>query len=77
MLIALSGIRFELMPDNDNYLRNILRQRLRYYRPAGEGSEEGACPSQKKYNAIQVKLFTLRKDTVRNLVYSCARAPAQ
>ena len=27
---------------------------------------------QKKYNAIQVKLFTSRKDTVCNLVYSCA-----
>jgi len=63
------------MPHNDNYLRNILRQRLRYYRPAGEGSE--AAPPQKKYNATQVKLFTPRKDTVRNLVYSCARAPAQ
>ena len=32
-LVALSGIRFELMPHNDNYLRNILRQWLRYYRP--------------------------------------------
>jgi len=41
------------MPHNDNYLRNILRQWLQDYRPAGEGA-----PPQKKYNAIQVKLFT-------------------
>jgi len=59
------------MPHNDNYLRNILRQQLRDYRPAVEGSGE------KKYNAIQVKLFTSRKDTMHNLVYSCAHAPAQ
>ena len=47
---------------------------------AGEGFEEGACPMplpRKKYNAIQVKLFTSRKDTVHNLVYSCAHVPAQ
>jgi len=37
----------------------------------------GLALPRKKYNAIQVKLFTSRKDTVRNLVYSCARAPAQ
>ena len=37
----------------------------------------GLPPPQKKYNAIQVKLFTSRKDTVRNLVYSGAHAPAQ
>jgi len=68
----------EIMPHNDNYLCNILRQRLRYYRPAGEGSGEWACPlPRKKYNAIQVKLLTSQKDTVRNLIYLCARAPAQ
>ena len=32
----------------------------------------GLALPRKKYNAIQVKLFTSRKDTVRNLVYSCA-----
>jgi len=37
----------------------------------------GLAPPQKKYNVIQVKLFTSCKDTVRNLVYSCAHAPAQ
>jgi len=37
----------------------------------GRGLERGLAPSPEKYNAIQVKLFTSRKDTVRNLVYSC------
>jgi len=36
----------------------------------------GLPPPQKKYNAIQVKLFTSPKDTVHNLVSSCAHAPA-
>jgi len=67
---ALSRIWFEFMPHNGNYLRNILRQRLQDYRPAGEGS-------RKKYNAIQVKVFTSRKDTVWNLVYSYIHVPAQ
>jgi len=30
-----------------------------------------------KYNVIQVKLFTSRKDTVHNLVYSSAHQPMQ
>jgi len=30
---------------------------------------------EKKYNAIQV--FTSAKDTVHNLMYSCAHVPAQ
>jgi len=34
-LVALSHIWFQLMPHNDNYLDNILRQRLH---PAGKGS---------------------------------------
>jgi len=54
---------------------SILRQWLRDYRPAREGS--GLPLPRKKYNAIKVKLFTSRKDTVRNLAYSCAHAPAQ
>jgi len=41
------------------------------------GLGRGLAPPQKKYNAIQVKLLTSRKDTVRNLVYSCACAPTQ
>jgi len=50
---------------------------VRNYRPTGEGSGEGACPLPRKiYSAIQVKLFTSRKDTVHNLVSSCAHAPA-
>jgi len=57
------------MPHNDNYLHNILWQRLWDYHTAGEGSGEGACPSLEKYNVIQVELFTSRKDTVRNLMY--------
>ena len=40
MLVTLSRISFELMPHNDNYLRNILRQRLWYCRPVGKGSGE-------------------------------------
>jgi len=36
------------MPHNENYLRNILRQRLRDYRPVGDGSGEGACSSSEK-----------------------------
>ena len=43
----------------------------------GIGLGGGLPPSQKKYNAIQVKLFTSRKDTVRNLVYSGTHVPAQ
>ena len=31
------------MSHNDNYLRIILWQWLRHYRPAGEGTGEGAC----------------------------------
>jgi len=51
MLVALSCIWFELMPHNDNYFRNILRQRLRDYSPAGKGSP------QKKNNAIQETIY--------------------
>jgi len=47
-LVALSGIRFELMPHNDNYLRNILRQRLQYYRPAGRCLARGLAPTPEK-----------------------------
>jgi len=36
------------MPHNENYLHNILWQRLQDYHPAGEGSGEGACPSPEK-----------------------------
>jgi len=43
----------------------------------GRDLERGLAPPQKKYNAIQVKLFTSRKDTVHNLVYSCTYEPAQ
>jgi len=35
------------------------------------------APSPEKYYAIQVKQFTSRKDTVHNLVYSCAQKMAQ
>jgi len=70
------------MPHNENYLHNILWQRLQDYHPAGEGSGEGACPSPEKNYAIQVKLLTSCKDTVHNLVYistagktTCERIP--
>jgi len=36
------------MPHNDNYLCNILRQRLRDYRPTEEGSGKGAWPLPEK-----------------------------
>jgi len=48
-LVALICISFELVSHNDNYLRNILRQWLRHYCPAGEGPEKGGlAPPQKK-----------------------------
>jgi len=43
------------MPHNDNYLHNILRQRLRHYRPAARGLGRGLAPPQKK-NITRYKL---------------------
>jgi len=63
------------MPHNDNYLRNILRQWLRDYHPMGEVWGGGLPPPQKKYNAIQVKLFASRKDTRHNAQFGVLMRP--
>jgi len=73
MLFVLNGIRLELMPHNDNYLRNILRQRLQYYRPAGEGPGEGACPLPRK-NITRYKLNCLHHVRTQCTIW-CIHAP--
>jgi len=68
MHVVLIRIWFKLMPHNDNYLRNILRQQLRDYRTVEKGSGEAALTLPKKYNAMEVRLFTSHKDAVHNLM---------
>jgi len=63
------------MPHNNNIFVTFYGNGYRITVQRGSGLGRGLAPPQKKYNAIQVKLFTSRKDTVRNLVYSCAHAP--
>ena len=49
------------MSHNDNYLRIILRQWLRHYRPTGEGTGEGAClalPEKKLLDTSQTIYIT-------------------